>query len=83
MTERTKHSYGNYYETIKVIGMGGYGCVYKGRDKKTKELRAIKVMSIEKIEENLSSQYTAKEIKEELKKCIEGFKKEFDIMKKC
>ena len=49
MIERTKQSYEEYYEILKVIGIGGYGCVYKGRDKKTKELRAIKVMDIEKI----------------------------------
>jgi len=83
MEERTKQSFEEYYEIIKVIGMGGYGCVYKGRDKKTKELRAIKVMDKEKIEENLSSQYETEEIKEQLKLCIDGFKEEFEIMKIC
>ena len=72
-----------YYETIKLIGTGGYGCVYKGRNKETKELRAIKVIDIDKIEENLSSQYEREEIEEQLKLCIEGFKEEFEIMKIC
>ena len=36
MTERIKQNYKEYYETIEVIGMGRYGCVYKGRDKKQK-----------------------------------------------
>ena len=49
MNDRTKQNYEEYYEIIKEIGTGGYGCVYEGRDKKTKELRAIKVMNIEKI----------------------------------
>ena len=56
MTERTKQNYKDYYELIELIGIGKYGCVYKGRDKKTKELRAIKVISIEEIKKNLSSQ---------------------------
>ena len=55
MAERIKQSYKEYYEPIEIIGTGGFGYVYKGRDKKTKELRAIKVMDIEKIEKNLSS----------------------------
>jgi len=84
MTERAEQSYEEYYENLKVIGTGGYGCIYKGIDKKTKELRAIKVMDKEKIEENLLSQYEEEEkIKEQLKLCIEGFKEEFEIMKIC
>ena len=83
MAERVKKSYKEYYEPIEIIGTGGYGYVYKGRDKKTKELRAIKVMNIEKIEENLSSKYEREEIKDQLKLCIEGFKEEFEIMKIC
>ena len=83
MEERIKQSYKEYYEPIEIIGTGGYGYVYKGRDKNTKELRAIKVLDIEKIEEDLSSQYEREEIKEQLKLYIEGFKEEFEIMKLC
>ena len=83
MAERVKRSYKENYEKLDVIGVGGYGCVYKGRDKKTKELRAIKVMDFEKIKENLSSQYEREEIKEQLKICIEGFIKEFENMRIC
>ena len=83
MSERSKQNYEEYYETIKVIGIGGYGCVYKGREKKTKEMRAIKVMSLEKIKEELLSQYEIEEIEEQLKKCIEGFISEFKIMEIC
>ena len=83
MAERIKKSYKEYYELIEIIGTGGYGYVYKGRDKKTKELRAIKVMDIEKIEENLSSEYEREEIEEHLKLCIEGFKEEYENMKIC
>ena len=83
MLERSKDNYEEYYEILKVIGTGGYGCVYKGRDKETKELRAIKVMSIEKIEENLLSQYKREEIKKQLNICIKGFIEEFENMKIC
>ena len=83
MEERIKQSYKEYYEPIEIIGTGGYGYIYKGRDKKTKELRAIKIIDIEKIEENLSSQYEKEEIKEQLNLCIEGFIEEFEVMKIC
>jgi len=83
MTERSKQNYKEYYETKDIIGVGAYGCVYKGREKETNELRAIKVMEIRKIRENLSSQYEIEEIKEQLKLCIEGFIQEFENMKIC
>ena len=60
---REEQNYKEYYEIIEVIGTGAYGCVYKGKDKKTNELRAIKVIDIEKVEANLSSQYKSEEIK--------------------
>ena len=57
--------------------------IYKGRDKKTKELRALKVMDTEKIKGDLSTEYEGEEIKEQLNFCIEGFKEEFEVMKIC
>ena len=83
LSGRIYQNYEEYYEKIDVIGIGGYGCVYKGRDKETKELRAIKVISIEKIKENLRFQYEIKEIKKQLDLCIKGFIEEFNIMKIC
>ena len=83
MSERSKKNYEEYYEKIDVIGVGGYGCVYKGREKETKELRAIKVMSLEKIKENLLLQYERKDIKKHLDLCINGFIEEFNNMKIC
>ena len=71
MSERSKQNYENFYEKIDVIGTGTYGCVYKGSEKKTKKLRAIKIIDIEKIKENLLYQYEIKEIKEQLKLCLE------------
>ena len=83
MTESSNKNYEDYYERIDEIGAGAYGYVYKGKEKGTNELRAIKVMKIERIRENLSSQYDIKEIKEQLKLCIEGFIQEFENMKIC
>ena len=83
MTEKTKQNYEDYYERIDQIGNGSYGIVYKGIKKETNEFRAIKVMEIEKIRENLSSQYEIEEIKEQLKLCIVGFIQEFENMKIC
>ena len=83
MSERKKQNYEKYYEKKEMIGTGGYGCVYKGKDKKSKEMRAIKVISIEKIRLDLLSQYDKKEIAEQIKLYIEGFIQEYTIMEIC
>ena len=83
MSDRTKKDYKEYYEIIDDIGFGGFGYVYKGREKETKELRAIKVMSLEKIEDSLLSQYGKNELEEQLNLCINGFIEEFNNMKIC
>ena len=83
MSDRTKTNYEEYYEKIKLIDSGVYGHVYKGREKSTKELRAIKVISLGKIEDNLLTQYGANEIEEQLNLCIKGFIEEYNNMKIC
>ena len=83
MDERINNNYKKYYDIIDLIETGGYGCVYKGREKETKELRAIKVMSIEKIEQSLLCQYEREEIKDQIDLCIKGFIEEFNNMKIC
>ena len=77
-------NYKDYYEIIEVIGSGGYGTVCKGREKKTNELRAIKIINLNTIRENLIDQIDEKDdIEEKLKTYINGFINEFEIMKKC
>ena len=49
--DRTKEDYENYYEKIKKIGKGSFGIVYKVKDKKTNEFKAIKIIDIEDDEE--------------------------------
>ena len=83
MSDRIKENYKEYYEIINLIDSGAYGHVYKGREKLTKELRAIKVISLEKIEDNLLSQYGSNEIEEQLNLCINSFIEEFNNMKIC
>ena len=83
MTERSKKNYKDYYEIINVIDSGGYGTIYKGRGKENNELRAIKVMNLDKIRENLKYEIDEDDIEEKLKFYINRFIEEFEIMKKC
>jgi len=86
MAERSNKNknYNDYYDIIEGIDSGGYGTVYKGREKKKNELRAIKVINLDKIRENLMYEIEEKDdIKEKLKSYINGFIEEYNIMKKC
>ena len=79
MSERIKEDYKKYYDLIKVIGNGGFGLVWKGMERKTKELRAIKVIDLDKIEKmNIESQSSMN-----LDQEIDNLKNEYEIMKKC
>ena len=83
MEERKKQNYKLFYDIIEVIGSGAYGCVYKGREKKTNQLRAIKAINLDLIEQNLLIRYEQKDIAKQLSKCIDGFILEFENMKLC
>ena len=84
MNERSNKNYKDYYDIIEDIDSGGYGTVYKGREKKKNELRAIKVMNLNKIRENLIYEIDEDDdIEEKIKYYINGFIEEFEIMKKC
>ena len=83
MNEKSKQDYKICYDILDAIGSGGYGTVFKGKEKKTNELRAIKVIDLNKIVENLLYNYDPGEIKEQLKLCINGFITEFENMKIC
>ena len=52
MIERSKQNFQKYYDIIDIIGTGAYGFIYTGKEKKTKELRAIKVMDLKTIKKN-------------------------------
>ena len=44
---RATEDYNNYYETMERIGRGPFGYVYKVKDKKTNEFKAIKIIEID------------------------------------
>ena len=83
MDEKIKQDYKKYYDIIEIIGYGGYGLVYKGKEKKTKELRAIKIIDLDKIIEGLLIFNDANELEKELQLNIDGFIQEFENMKLC
>lgn len=80
MTERSKQDYKIYYEILNVIGKGAYGCVYKGKEKSTGHLRAIKVVEFDDIKQNLLMQYEVTELEEHFKACLDSLIKEYEIM---
>ena len=81
--DRTKENYNKYYETIESIGNGAYGYIFKGKDKKTDELRAIKVINKNKIKDDLMNKYMTDDIEDYLKDYINSFIQEYEIMKIC
>ena len=83
MAERILEVLGEKFDNIKPIGNGGYGFVYKGEIKNKKELRAIKVMDLDKIKSNFINIYEEEEVDKHIKKCIDGFIEEYKNMKIC
>ena len=83
MNKRINEDFRKYYDIIEEIGNGAYGNVYKGKEKKTNEYRAIKIMKYDKIRENLLYIYSPDEIKNHLQICINGFIKEYENMNIC
>ena len=51
--QRSGKDYKKYYNILDMIGNGAFGCVFKGKEIKTNELRAIKVIKLDKIKENI------------------------------
>jgi len=80
MAERIKDNYKKYYEIedIEPIGFGGFGYILKGREKKSKELRAIKVIDLTKLKAQLKLQDSYNFEKEK-----KNLMNEFENMKKC
>ena len=84
MDERSSHDYREYYKILEGIGNGAFGIVYKGIEIKTKELRAIKVIQLDKLKESILTYGDEDEDPEiKLNECIEGFIKECENMKIC
>ena len=83
MEERSQKDFRNYYEILSIIGSGAYGNVFKGKEKKSKELRAIKMMDFNKMKESFSLKYDFEEINEKINSYKNKFIEEFENMKLC
>ena len=81
--KRINEDYNKYYEILTTIGQGAYGNVYKGKEKETNELRAIKVMDLNRMRENLLNSFELNEIEEQIQSNINGFKNEYENMNIC
>ncbi len=71
------------FDNIEPIGNCHYGFVYKGKLKNKNELRAIKVMDLDKIRSSFINLYDEEEVEGHIKSCIDGFIQEYENMKIC
>ena len=77
MLKREEEDFRKYYEIIgQPIGEGGFGKVYKVKEKEKNEERAIKVMDKEKIRNDYFSNNLCKMTEEDMKLYIDHFEKE-------
>ena len=82
MDERTSHDYRKYYNILEIIDNGASGIVFKGKEIKTNEERAIKVIQLDKIKKNMLI-FGNEDIEKKLKEYIDGLINEFENMKIC
>ena len=84
MDKRSSSDYKKYYDNLDGIGNGAFTIVYKGREIKTNELRAIKVIQLDKLKENILSYLEEDEDPEKkLKEYIDRYINECENMKLC
>ena len=85
MSQRIRTDFRNYYEIIgeQPIGKGAFGFVYKGKEKKTNELRAIKIIQLDDIRNILLNELESDEIEVKLNSYIKDYIQEFELMKIC
>ena len=83
MDSTTKEDYKSKYEIIKKIGRGQYTEVYQAKNKKTKELKALKIIKLDDIKEQLERENLPKEVEQKLKEFIENIKMEILNMQIC
>ena len=78
-----KGEYKNKYELIKKIGRGQYTEVYKAKNKKTKELKAIKIIKLDDIREQIEKENIPENVSQKLKDYINCIKNEILNMEIC
>ena len=62
INENKNEDYKNIYEILNKIAKGGYGEIYKAKNKKTGELRALKYINKDNIIENLRNEYNSNDV---------------------
>ena len=79
---RINQNFNNYFEILKgkdgkdeILGASGYGIIYKAKDKKTGQEKAIKIMDKRRIRNKLEENFDIprKATDEDLKPIIDGF----------
>ena len=83
MKVRKDENYKEYYELNEVIYKGPHSTIYKGTDKKSCELRAIKIINLNIIEKEFSKIYNKSETKSKIQDFIDGIIYEFEKMNEC
>ena len=84
MEERKNSDYTEYYENIDIIGTGGFGYVYKVREKgKENSYRAVKVIKLEQLSNSIMMETGIENLEENLNSYIDDYIKEYEIMKLC
>ena len=78
-----KGDYKNKYEIIKRIGRGPYTEVFKVREKLTNELKAIKIIKLDYIREELEKANLIENVDKKLQEYINGIQNEINNMKIC
>ena len=76
---KMKQNYLDYYDNLKKIGETTFATVYKGKEKRTGEDRAIKVFNKEEVRKDLIRQ-NIQDKDDEMKKLTEYFKNEINNM---
>ena len=78
------YNFMKYYNILDIIGNGAFGMVFKGREIKTNELRAIKVIKLDELKGSIIAYNDEKEDSEKkFQTCIDGFIQECENMKAC
>ena len=73
----------NQYEIIKILGKGMYSKVYKAKKKDTNEFRAIKIIDLNEIREELKKENLKEDISYEFEQYIKQLLNEIENMKLC
>ena len=73
----------NQYEIIKTLGKGMYSKVYKAKKKDTNEFRAIKIIDLNEIREELKKENLKEDISYEFEQYIKQLLNEIENMKLC